>query len=391
MSLNRVVEILKRRLRLAVIGGGPGSFIGGTHRQASRIDDAYELVGGVLSSSAEKSVAYGLDIGFAKDRAYPSVDEMLQAERDRPDGADVVAVMTPNDTHYEYSSAALQSGFDVICDKPMTNTLDEAQNLYQHVEETGRIFCLTHNYTGYPMVREAKAMVMADRVGEIRLVQVEYVQGWNADEKDPVQPDGLLPWRFDPTKGGPSLVMGDIGSHAHHLIRFITGLEIEEVAAEIGCSVPSRKAHDFAGGLLRLVNGARGSFWVTQAAAGVENCIRIRISGSKGSLEWEHEKPQKLVFKPIDGPVQIRTPNGPGTSKLARRGCRIAAGHPEGYQDAFATIYLDAAEVIASRLAGITPDPLTGYFPNATDGLKGLQFIHAVIASGKMNGKWVRC
>jgi len=241
------------------------------------------------------------------------------------------------------------------------------------------------------MVRQAKAMVMDGRLGEIRLVQVEYVQGWNAEEKHPVQPNGSLPWRFDPSKGGPSLVMGDIGSHAHNLVRFITCLEVEEVAAEVGCIVPGRNTHDFAGVLLRLENGARGSFWITQAAAGVENCISVRISGSKGTLEWEHEHPQKLIFKPIDGPVEFRTPNGPGTLPFTGRGCRIAAGHPEGYQQAFANIYLDAAEVIASRLAGMKPDPLAAYFPNADDGLKGMQFIHAVIASGKMNGSWVRC
>lgn len=391
MTLNRVIKHINRRLRLAVIGGGAGSFIGATHRQASRIDDVYELVAGVLSSDAEKCLASGRELGLAHDRAYASVDAMLTSEKNRPDGAEVVAVMTPNHTHYEYSTAALERGFDVICDKPMTNTLIEAKRLYQKVQDTGRIFCLTHNYTGYPMIRQAKAMVMAGQIGDIRLVQVAYVQGWNAGSKDPLLPEGGLPWRFDPEKGGPSLVMGDIGSHAHNLLRFITGLEIEEVSADAGCSVPGRHAHDFAGALLRLENGVRGSFWITQAAAGVENSISIRVSGSKGTLEWEHESPQKLVFKPIDGPVQIRTPNGPGISPFAARGCRIVAGHPGGYQDAFANLYTDAAEVIAARIAGKTPDPLALFFPDAGDGLKGMQFIHAVITSAEMNGKWVRC
>jgi predicted dehydrogenase len=391
MLQNQVMKILKRRLRLAVIGGGPDSFIGGTHRQAARIDDAYKLVAGVLSSDAEKSKAYGLGIGLAKNRAYPCVNEMLQAEKERADGAEVVAVMTPNDTHYEYSAAALEKGFHVICDKPMTNTLDDAENLYQKVEDTGLVFCLTHNYTGYPMVRQAKAMVMDGQLGEIMLCQVEYVQGWNADKNKPVHSNGHIPWRFDPLKGGPSLVMGDIGSHAHNLIRFITGLEVEEVAAEVGSIVPGRNTHDFAGAMLRFENGARGNFWITQAAAGVENCIRIRVSGSKGTLEWEHEHNQKLIFKPVNNPVQIRTYNGPGTSSFAGRGCRIVAGHSEGYHEAFANIYLDAAEVIASKLAGVKPDPLSLYFPNAGDGLKGMQFIKAVLASSKVNGLWMEC
>src|SRR6185503_9751170 len=206
---------------------------------------------------------------------YANVSEMLAKEASRNEGIDAVAIMTPNDSHYEYSIAALEHGFDVICDKPMTNTLEEAESLHKKVQETGLIFCLTHNYTGYPMVRQAKAMVQDGQLGTIRLVQVEYVQGGKADEN---KPDPSESWRFDPVRGGPSLVMGDIGSHAHNLVRFITGLEIAEVAAEIGNIVPGRAVHDYGGALLRFENGARGSYWVTQAAAGVENCLRIRVS-----------------------------------------------------------------------------------------------------------------
>jgi predicted dehydrogenase len=250
------------------------------------------------------------------------------------------------------------------------------------------VFCLTHNYTGYPMVRQAKAMVQNGDIGSIRLIQVEYVQGGKADENKVVAPDA---WRYDPVRGGPSLVMGDIGTHAHNLLRFITGLEVSEVAAEVGTIVPNRQVHDFAGAMLRLSNGARGSFWVTQAAAGVENCLRIRVSGSMGSLEWLQEIPQQLHYKPLKAPAQLRTPNGPGTLPLSARCTRLVAGHPEGFPDGFANIYSDAAEAIAARRAGKAADPLALHFPNAFDGLKGVQFVDAVIQSSAANGAWVKC
>jgi predicted dehydrogenase len=389
MELNPVISLLGRRLRLAVIGGGPGSFIGAMHRQAARLDDRYELVTGVLSSDSDRAKKAGLEIGIASDRLYASVDAMLKNESAREDGADVVAIMTPNDSHYEYAVAALDHGFDVICDKPMTNTLEEAEALYKKVQETGLIFCLTHNYTGYPMVRQAKAMVEDGQIGTIRLVQVEYVQGGKADENKQLPVE--LPWRYDPVRGGPSLVMGDIGTHAHNLVRFISGLEISEVAAEVGNIVPGRKIHDFAGAMLRFSNGARGSFWVTQAAAGVENCLRIRVSGTKGSLEWLQEVPQVLTYKPLNAPAQTRTPNGPGTLPLAARSSRIVAGHPEGFHEGFANIYSDAAEAIAARRSGKKANPLALYFPNSYDGLLGVRFVTRVLESSNANSQWTAC
>ncbi|MFC1552239.1 Gfo/Idh/MocA family protein [Candidatus Latescibacterota bacterium] len=390
MSLNPVLDMLGRRLRLAVIGGGPGSFIGAMHRQAARLDDRYEIVTGILSSNPERSQKAAKEIGISADRIYDSVIEMLDAEAAREDGADVIAIMTPNDSHFEYAAASLERGFDVICDKPITNTLADAEALHKMVGDTGLVFCLTHNYTGYPMVRQAKAMVEDGQLGDIRLVQVEYVQGGKADESKP-DPTGAERWKFDPAKGGPSLVMGDIGSHAHNLARFITGLEIDEVMAEIGNIVPGRIVHDFAGALLRFEGGARGIFWVTQAAAGVENCLRIRVSGTKGSVEWMQEFPQVLTFKPIGAPSQNRTPNGPGTLPLAKRSCRIVAGHPEGFHEGFANLYSDAAEAIAARMSGNAPDPLSMYFPNSRDGLLGVKFVHSVIESSDANGKWIKC
>lgn len=390
MSLNPVLEMLGRRIRIAVIGGGEGSFIGPMHRLAARFDDRYEIVTGVMSSNPEKAERAGREMGFSKDRIYASVAEMVAKEKNRPDGIDAVDIMTPNDSHYEYAMAALDAGFDVICDKPMTNTIEQAEALYRKVKETGLVFCLTHNYTGYPMVRQAKAMVEAGELGEIRLVQVEYVQGGRAVE----QTSGLTKrqaWKSDPKKGGPSLVMGDIGTHAHNLLRFVTGLEVSEVCADIGHIVPGRVVDDYAGALLRMSNGARGSYWVTQAAAGVENGLRFRISGSKGSLEWLQEVPQRLDFKPLGAPAEVRTPNGPGTLPLAKRSSRIVAGHPEGFPSGFANIFSDAAEAIAARRSGKKADPLALYFPNALDGLKGIEFVTKVIESSRANGAWVRC
>jgi predicted dehydrogenase len=389
MALNPVISILGRRLRLGVIGGGPGSFIGAMHRQSARLDDRYEIVTGVLSSNPERSKQAATELGMDPDRIYSSAQDMLDAESSRKNGIDAVAIMTPNDSHYEYSIAALEHGVDVICDKPMTNTLEEAEALHKKVQETGLVFCLTHNYTGYPMVRQAKAMVMDGQLGTIRLVQVEYVQGGKADESKPI-PD-VMTWKYDPERGGPSRVMGDIGTHAHNLTRFITGLEVDEVAAEIGNIVPNRLIHDYAGALLRFKNGARGSFWVTQAAAGVENCLRIRVSGSLGTLEWIQEIPQALTFKPLHGPSQNRTPNGPGTLPFSARSTRLVAGHPEGFPDGFANIYSDAAEAIAARRAGKQADPLAMYFPNSWDGFQGVRFVYSVIESSNANGKWVKC
>lgn len=391
MSLNQVITMLGRRLRLALIGGGPGSFIGAMHRQASRLDDHFQVVSAVLSSDPTRSLTAGRELGLDEERIHTEVADMLKAEAARPDGAEVAAIMTPNDSHFPFAKAALENGLDVICDKPMTNTLAEAEELVRLVEDTGLVFCLTHNYTGYPMVRQARAMVEAGQLGDVRLVQVEYVQGGKAREDDPDPAAGPVPWRFDPAKSGPSLVLGDIGSHAHNLVRFITGLEVTEVAAEVGAVVPKRKVHDFAGALLRMEHGVHGCFWVTQAAAGVENCLRIRVSGTRGSLEWMQEHPQVLHFKPLDAPAEVRTPNGPGTLPLAARSSRIVAGHPEGFPDGFANLYSDAAEVIAARRAGRNADPLARHFPTAADGLRGVRFIDSVLASSDQNGAWTAC
>jgi predicted dehydrogenase len=355
---------------------------------AARMDDRYELIAGVLSSDPGRAIDNAKEIGLHEDRGYSSVSQMLDAEKQKEDGADVVAIMTPNDSHFEYTMAALDHGFDVICDKPMTNSLEEAQTLHDKVVRSKRIFCLTHNYTGYPMTRQARAMVSSGELGTVRLVQVEYVQGGKADESKSDLRAGTRSWKFDPARSGPSLVMGDIGTHAHNLLRFISCLEVTEVCADRGAIVPGRKVDDYAGALLRLENGARGCFWVTQAAAGVENSLKIRVSGTKGSLEWLQELPQILTFKPLGDPVQTRTPNGPGVFPLSARSSRMAAGHPEGFSDGFANIYKDAAEAIAFRIAGKDADPLALHFPTSADGLAGALFVDAVIRSSNNASRW---
>ncbi len=248
MDDNPVIDMLGRRLRLAVIGGGTGSFIGAMHRAAARIDDRYEIVAGVLSSHPERSRVAATAIGIEPARAYDTPEALFETESTRPDGVDVVAIMTPNDSHHRYALGALRHGFDVICDKPITNTLDEALEVLDATEETGLVFCLTHNYTGYPMVRQARSMVADGALGVIQLVQVEYVQGGKAGERDPDRTTDTLPWRYDPLRGGPSLVMGDIGTHAHNLVRFVTRLEVAEVSADVGNIVANRLVDDYAGG-----------------------------------------------------------------------------------------------------------------------------------------------
>lgn len=390
MSLNPVIEILGRPVRLALIGGGPGSFIGRMHRTAARLDGKYEIVAAVLSSDPERSLRAGRELGLAEERAYADVATMLNAEKSRSDGAEAVAIMTPNNSHHPYAMAAMAAGFHVICDKPITNTVGDAEELVAKADETGLIFCLTHNYSGYPLVRQARAMVEAGELGEIRLVQVEYVQGGKADESGKDDPTAHRGWKYNPEISGPSLVMGDIGTHAHQLLRFITGKEVNEVAAEVGSIVPGRIVHDFTGAMLRLEDGARGIFWVTQAAAGIENSLKIRISGNKGSIEWWQEVPQRLNFYPLNAPAQVRTPNGPGTLPPSSRACRVVAGHPEGFPEGFANIYSDAAEAIAASLTGQEPDPLALWFPTAEDGLAGMKFTMACLESADNNGVWTK-
>ena len=394
IDANPVVEALGRRLRLAVIGGGPGSFIGEVHRAAARLDDRYRIVAAALSSDAARGRAAAVRIGVPAERAYGSGAELIDREAARADGADAVAIMTPNDTHRQYAVAALERGFDVICDKPLANSLDDALAVVRAVRDTGRVFALTHNYTGYPMVRQARAMAAAGQLGDVRLAQVEYVQGGNAagdGRADGGGPAGPVRWRFDPARSGPSLILGDIGTHAHHLVCYVAGVELAAVCADVGAIVPGRRVDDYAGVLLRFAGGARGCLWATQAAAGMESSLGFRISGALGTVEWHQDRANELRFLPLDGPAQVLTRNGPGALPLAARGSRVGKGHPEGFHEGFANVYADAAEAIAARRSGRAADPLALHFPTVEDGARGVRFVEAALASSHAGGRWVDC
>jgi len=381
-----------RRLRLGVIGGGAKSFIGPVHRAAARIDDKYEIVASVLSSDPERARGEGIAIGIPPDRAYGSAEEMFAAERSRSDGIDVVAIMSPNDSHYRYCVAAIEAGYDIICDKPLATGLADALDLVKRVEAAGIVFCQTFNYTGYPLVRQAMAMVRDGDIGAVRMVQAEYVQGYNHALRDDEREGAGQNWHFVPEKAGMSLVLGDIGSHAHHLVRYVTGLEFDRLVADVTTTVPGRAplAHDHAGILFRLANDAPGTMWVTQAGAGAVHGLTIRVFGETGSLAWAQETPNQLFHGRPEAPALVYEGGGPGLKPEARRAERIAIGHPEGYQEAFAVLYADAAEAIAARKLGRTADRLARDFPGVNDGAQTLKFIAAAVESAR-SGAWVDC
>jgi predicted dehydrogenase len=385
--MNTTIARLGRRLRLGVVGGGPGSFIGTVHRAAARLDDHYEIVAAVMSRNPERSRAAAVAIGIPEDRAYADHGELLAREAERADGIDVLAIMTPNDMHYPVARDALARGLDVICDKPMTTNLEDALDLLRCVRDSGLVFCLTHNYTGYPMVRHARAMVQSGALGQIRQLHVEYIQGHLAAPTE-ADHDPAVNWRFTAEQCGASLVLGDIGTHAHHLASFISGLELREVAAELGSAVPGRQVHDYAHLLLRFAGGACGSMWVTNSAAGAEHGLRIRVFGDHGGLEWHQEEPNSLLHRPLDGFAQVLTRGRPGLSPQAERATRIVLGHPEGFHEAFANLYADAAEAIVARRTGSRPDPLALDFPTVEDGARGVRFVEAAVDSHRNGGRW---
>ena len=388
MSANPVIEKLGRRLRLGVLGGGPGSVIGEVHRAGARLDDRFEVVGGVLSSNPERSRAAGRALGWAPERAYGDVDEMIEGETARPDGVDVVAIMTPNDSHYPLACRWLDAGRDVICDKPLTTRLEDARDLVARVRASDLVFCTTYNYSAYPMVRQARAMVGDGEIGELRLAQVEYIQPQLA-----VRPDLEDPayWRFDAARSGPSAILGDIGTHAWHLLHSVTRMEPQSVSADVGQVVPGRRFDDTAGVLLRYANGARGVLWVTQAAAGAEHGLKFRIHGADGGLEWHQEDPSWLAHMRLGEPRRMLSRGGPGLKPAAERASRIAIGHPEGTHQAFANLYSDVAEAVAARITGTRADPLALDFPTVEDGARGLAFITAAKASAEAGGAWTDC
>ena len=381
-------KAIHRRLRLGMVGGGRGAFIGAVHRIAARLDDRWELVAGALSSDPERSRLSGQDLLLKPDRIYGDYAEMARREGRLKDGIDAVAIVTPNHAHAGAAQAFLKAGIHVICDKPLTTTRREADRLAKLARESGLIFAVTHNYTGYPLVRQARAMVQAGDLGAIRVVQVEYAQDWLAT---PTEESGnkQAEWRTDPARSGPAGAVGDIGTHAFNLAEFIVDDDVVELSADLHTFVPGRRLDDNAHMMLRFSSGAKGMLWCSQVASGMENGLRIRVFGEKAGLEWQQENPNVLAFSPLGEPLRLIRRNGAGTGEASRAASRIPPGHPEGYLEGFAQLYADIAEQIAARIENRQPNPLALQVPTVEDGVRGVRFIDAAVRSSQRKAAWV--
>jgi predicted dehydrogenase len=367
-----------------MVGGGTGAFIGGVHRMAARIDDQWELVAGAFQSDAAKSVAFGRSLGLDGARCYGDYIAMASSEQGRADRIDAVSIVTPNSTHAPIALTFLAAGIPVICDKPLTVTRRDALVLSEAVAQAGVPFVLTHNYSGYPMVRQARAMVEAGELGEIRVVQAEYAQDWLArDQSGNKQAD----WRGDPSRAGPGGALGDIATHAFQLVEFVTGMVAKSVAADLATFVAGRKVDDNVNVMLRFPGAARGMLWASQVATGSVNGLRLRVFGDKGGIEWAQETPETLQFTPLGQPPRIYRRGGPGLSASAQA-ARAPAGHPEGYLEGFAQIYSDAAELIRAHQDKREPKGFAKLAPGIADGVRGVQFIEAAVKSSGNNGAW---
>lgn len=378
-------------IRYGMVGGGQGAFIGGVHRIAARIDGEFRLVAGALSSDPDRAAKSGAELGLDPDRSYSSFQEMAEREAARPDGIEAVAIVTPNHMHFPAAKAFLEAGIHVICDKPLTSTLEDAKTLADIAAESGKLFVLTHNYTGYPMVRQARAMVEEGLLGEIRVVHAEYPQDWLTEAVESKQ----AAWRTDPKKSGAGGATGDIGTHAYNLARFVSGLELDSLAADLSAFVPGRVLDDNAHVLLRFKSrggapAARGMLWASQVAPGNENALKLRVYGSKGGLEWHQEQPNHLWFTPFGEEKRLITRNGAGAGAAAARVSRVPGGHPEGYLEAFATIYAEAARAIRATRAGGSTLPADVVFPTVQDGVEGVAFVEACVNSSRNDGAWTR-
>jgi predicted dehydrogenase len=376
------------RIRLGMVGGGQGAFIGAVHRLAARMDDQFELVAGALSSNPDRARASAAEIGIPPERSYDSYEAMAKAEAARPDGIEAVSIVTPNNVHAPAARAFLDAGIHVICDKPMTTTVAEAQQLVDMVKATGKVFVLTHNYTGYPMIRQARAMISSGELGDIRIVQVEYPQDW-LTERAELAGSKQAEWRTDPRRSGAGGSIGDIGTHAYNLAAFVSGLETEELLAQLTTFVPGRLLDDDVQILLRYKGGARGMLWASQVAVGNENGLKLRIYGTRGGLEWTQADPNYLWFSRFGEPRQLLTRAGAGAWPDGQRVSRVPAGHPEGYLEGFATIYAEAARAIRAARDGRNPEADVIY-PTVEDGLDGMRFIEAAIASSRGGNIWTR-
>ena len=378
---------MARKIRIGMVGGGRGAFIGAVHRTAAAIDGEIELVCGAFSSTPEKSKASGEDLMISSDRCYGDFTEMIQKENLREDRIDAISIVTPNHMHFAPAKMALENGFHVICDKPVTFTLAEAEELKTLVEKTGLTFALTHNYTGYPMVKQARHLVQSGALGKIRKVVVEYPQGWLSflEEKKGYK---QAEWRTDPARSGIAGAVGDIGTHAENLAEYITGLKITEMCADVSTFVEGRLLDDDANILLRFDNGAKGILHCSQICNGDENNLNIRISGELGSLQWFQMEPNSLYHRTQTFSKTYR-PSVGELCEEAKASIRLPAGHPEGYLEAFANIYKNFARTVRKRMNGEEPTALDLDFPTIEDGIRGMQFVETVIASGKSSDKWI--
>ena len=368
-----------------MVGGGQGAFIGGVHRIASRIDGHWELVAGALASDPDRARASAADLGLAPDRSYGDFEEMAAAEAAREDGIDAVAIVTPNHMHAAPAVAFLRAGIHVICDKPLAATMEQARAVADAARESGKRFILTHNYTGCPLVRQAREMVANGELGSLRVVNAEYVQDWLAGETSGKQAE----WRTDPERSGAGGCVGDIGTHAFNLAAYVTGLRAEFLSADLDAFVPGRRLDDNAHVMLRYAGGAKGMLWASQVAVGNENALRLRIHGDKGGLDWSQENPNAMTFAPFGGPKRILTRAGAGATSAGLRNVRAPAGHPEGYLEGFATLYSEAAALIRNAGNGMRL-PEGSHAPDIGDGLAGMRFIAACVESSAKNSEWVR-
>lgn len=376
------------RIRLGMVGGGKDAFIGAVHRIAARIDGEFDLVAGALSSTPERSRDSGAALGLDPGRCYGSFEEMAGAEAARPDGIEAVAIVTPNHVHGPAAAAFLRRGIHVICDKPLTATMEQAAELKSAIRASGALFILTHNYTGYPMIRQARAMIAAGDLGRVRIVQVEYAQDWLTEAAETTGTNKQAEWRTDPKRSGAGGSIGDIGTHAHNLARFVTGLTVESLSADLQSFVPGRRVDDNAHILLRLDSGARGMLWCSQVAPGNENGLRLRVYGEKSGLEWGQEDPNYLWFTPFGEPKRLLTRRGAGALDAANAVSRTPGGHPEGYLEGFANIYTGAARAIRAAQRGERA-PELDLLPGLEEGLAGMRFIDACIRSSRDNAAWV--
>ena len=376
------------RIRLGMVGGGQGAFIGAVHRLAARMDDQYVLVAGALSSQKKRSIDSGLELGLDRDRCYGSYEEMAKAEAARGDGIEAVSIVTPNHMHAGPAKAFLKAGIHVICDKPMTTTVKEARELVAAVKKSKKIFALTHNYTGYPMMRQAREMIAAGELGKIRVIQAEYAQDWLTTKLEATGQKQAV-WRTDPKRSGAGGSIGDIGTHAYNLLSFVTGVKLDSLCADLTSNVRGRKLDDNNNILLRFKGGATGMLWASQVAVGNENGLTLRIYGEKGGLEWGQENPNNLWYTPFGEPKRLLTRGGAGAGDQAARVTRVPAGHPEGYLEGFANLYSEVARAIEAARTGARVDRDV-FYPSVEDGLAGMQFIDAAVKSSKKGARWVK-